>query len=90
MCWDVNIVHRNDHYIADADYWSRLGMDLCFDPLFKAYLEFNRSLCLENPPPSSFPMQPENMPYYCEPCVTKKPDNTVDTTDAARPSFLHC
>ena len=22
MCWDVDIVHQNDHYIADADYWS--------------------------------------------------------------------
>ena len=20
MCWDVDIVHRNDHYNADADY----------------------------------------------------------------------
>jgi hypothetical protein len=24
MGWDVNIVHRKDHYLADADYWSRL------------------------------------------------------------------
>ena len=63
MCWDVDIVHRNDHYIADADYWSRLGADLCFDPLFKKYLELTRSLCTENPPPTSLPIQPENMPY---------------------------
>jgi hypothetical protein len=58
-------------------------MDFCFDPLFKAYLLLTRSLCLENPPPSSFPMQPKNMPYYRGPRVTTPPDNTVDTTDAA-------
>jgi hypothetical protein len=85
MCWDVDIVHRNDHYIADADYWSRLGADLCFDPLFKKYLELTRSLRIENPPPTSLPMQPENMPYYRGPRVTTPPDDTADTTDAA-----HC
>jgi hypothetical protein len=31
MCWDVDIVHQNDHYIADADHWLQLGADLCFD-----------------------------------------------------------
>jgi hypothetical protein len=30
-------------------------------------------------------MQPKNMPYYHGPRVTKQPDDTVDTTDAA-----HC
>jgi hypothetical protein len=85
MCWDVDIVHRSEHYIADADYWSRLGADLCFDPLFKKYLELTRSLCAENPPPTSLPMQPENMPYYRGPRVTTPPDDTADTTDAA-----HC
>ena len=62
MCWDVDIVHRNNHYIAYTDNWLQLGVDLCFDPLFKAYLELTRSLHLENPPPTSFLMQPENMP----------------------------
>jgi hypothetical protein len=38
MGWDVDIVYQNDHYMTDADYWSRLGTDLCFDPLFKTYL----------------------------------------------------
>jgi hypothetical protein len=85
MCWDVNIGHQNSHNISDSDYWSQLGADLCFDPLFKAYLELTWSLCLENPPPSSFPMQLENMPYYHGPRITTPPDNTVDTTNAA-----HC
>jgi hypothetical protein len=34
MCWDVDIVHRPDTELIDADYWSRLGVDLDFDPLF--------------------------------------------------------
>jgi hypothetical protein len=84
MGWDVDMVHRNDHYITDADYWSRLGANLCFDPLFKTYLELTRSLCLANPAPSLFPMKPKNMPYYCRPCVIPSTD-TADMSDAA-----HC
>ncbi len=74
MGWDVDIVHRNDHYITDADYWSRLGADLCFDPLFKTYLDITRTLRTENPPPTSFPMKPENMPYYRGPRVIQQND----------------
>jgi hypothetical protein len=85
MCWDVNIVHQNDHYIADANYWSQLSKDLCFDPLFKAYLDLTRSLCLENPPSSALPMQLENMPYYRGPRIATPPADTDDTTNAA-----HC
>jgi hypothetical protein len=64
MCWDVDIVHRNDTHLTDADYWSRLGADICFDPLFKSYLDFDRGLCERCPVPTSLPMKPENMPYY--------------------------
>ena len=62
MWCDVNIVHQNDHYIISADYWSCLGTDLCFDPLFKPYLDLMRTLHIENPPPTLFPMKHENMP----------------------------
>jgi hypothetical protein len=31
----------------------------------KKYLELTRSLCLLHPAPTSLPMLPENMPYYC-------------------------
>ncbi len=67
MGWDVNIVHRNDHYITDTDYWSCLGADLCFDPLFKTYLDIMQMLPIENPPLTLFPMKLENMPYYRKP-----------------------
>jgi hypothetical protein len=26
MCWDVDIVHRPDHELIDANYWSRLAL----------------------------------------------------------------
>jgi hypothetical protein len=84
MCWDVNIVHCNDSYYMDTDYWSGLGADLCVNPLFKTYLDLNRSLCLESPAPSSFPMKPKNMQYYHGPCIMS-PTDTDDTSDAA-----HC
>ena len=80
MGWDDDIVHRNDHYITDADYWLRLGADLCFNPLFKSYLDLTCKLCIENPPPTSFPMKPENMPYYRGPRViaSRNNDNCPD------------
>jgi hypothetical protein len=61
MCWNVDIIHQNDHFITDADYWLQLGAKLCFDPLFRAYLDLTHTLCLKNPPPTSFPMKPEHM-----------------------------
>jgi hypothetical protein len=81
MGWDVNIVHRNDHYITNADYWSHLGADLCFNPLFKTYLDLMRTLRNNNPSPSSFPMKPENMPYYRGPRVIT-PSNFNTSSDA--------
>jgi hypothetical protein len=72
----LSIVHRNDHYITNADYWSCLGADLYFDPLFKTYLDLTQTLCIENPPPTLFPMKPENMPYYHRPRVV-----TASNTD---------
>ncbi len=64
MCWDVDIIHHNDPHLVDADYWSQLGADICFDPLFKSYLNFNRGLHKKFPAPTSLPIKPENMPYY--------------------------
>jgi hypothetical protein len=54
MGWDVDIVHQNNNYITDANYWSRLGADLCFDPLFKTYLDLRSNFALKthHRPPS--------------------------------------
>ena len=45
MCWDVDIVHCPDSELVNANYWSRLGTDIEFDPLFWEYLQFIRQLC---------------------------------------------
>jgi hypothetical protein len=95
MCWDVDIVHRNNIHLIDADYWSRLGADICFDPLFKYYLDFDRGLREHFPAPTPLPIKPENMPYYRGPRVTTTADcsnsgvpSTAPTADAAHQS--HC
>jgi len=64
MCWDVDIVHRPDTELVDADYWSRLGVDLDFDPLLCRYLAYTLERRKSNPPPTKLPMRPKNMPYY--------------------------
>jgi hypothetical protein len=64
LCWDVDIVHRPDVELVDADYWSRLGADLNFDPLYRKYLILTCQLRQSNPAPTDLPMRPENMPYY--------------------------
>ena len=34
MCWDMDIIHCNDNFLANANYFSRLGANLCYDPCF--------------------------------------------------------
>ncbi len=80
MCWDMDIVHRNDIYMTDADYWSCLGEDICYDPLFKSYLDFDRGLHETFPAPVNLPMLPENMPYYRGPRVV--PPSPTDEPNA--------
>jgi hypothetical protein len=68
----------------DADYWSCLGADLCFDPLFKTYLNIRWTLRIENPPLTLFPMKLENTPYFRRPRVIQP--NTTDTHSNANHS----
>ena len=44
MCWDVDIVHHPNHELVNADYWSHLGTDIEFDPLFRDYLQYDKDL----------------------------------------------
>jgi hypothetical protein len=76
MCWDVNIVHRPDSELADANYWSRLGADLNFDPLFHRYLELTHHLRWSLLAPTDLPMRPENMPYYQGPRIQQPTPST--------------
>ena len=95
MCWNIDIVHWNNIHLTNANYWSLLGADICFDPLFKSYLDFDRGLREQFPAPTSLPMKPKNMPYYRGPCVTTTADSsnsgvpsTAPTADVAHQS--HC
>ena len=78
MCWDVDIVHRPDTELVDADFWSRLGTDIEFDPLFRDYLLYVKDLRKSHPAPTDLPMRPENMPYYRGPRV--QPVTPVEAT----------
>jgi hypothetical protein len=82
ICWDVDIDHQSNDSLVNADSWSHLETHLCFDPLFKKYLELTRSLCLLHPAPSSLPMLPQNMPYYCGPQIILTQSSTDPSSDA--------
>ncbi len=87
MCWDVDIVHRPNSELIDANYWSRLRADLNFDPLFRWYLELTHHLRWSLPAPTDLPMHPENMPYYQEPCI-QKPTPATDAANALHTQTL--
>ncbi len=80
--WDVYIVHQNDNYITDTDYWFRLEANFCFHLPFKTYLDLTCKLCLENPPPTYFLIKPKIMPYYRGPQVLSANQDDQHTEDA--------
>jgi hypothetical protein len=67
--------------MTDAHYWSCLGEDICYDPLFKSYLDFDCGLHETFPAPADLPMLPENMPYYRGPRVVPPSPTDEPTTD---------
>jgi hypothetical protein len=83
MCWDVDIVHRVNNFLVDADYWSQLNADLCYNPTFCEYLQFVSSFRATHLPPLDLPMQPENMPYYRGPQIQHLGSSGEATVDAA-------
>jgi hypothetical protein len=64
----MDIEHRNDFHLVDINYWSTLSADLCFDPLFKNYIQQADFLHKKHPSPTELPMLPKNQPYYWPPC----------------------
>eukprot|EP00956_Cyclotella_meneghiniana_P020963 scaffold37640_cov83-Cyclotella_meneghiniana.AAC.2 len=75
MCWDMTIEHRPGTTMSSPDYLSRLGSDLCFDPLLHEYLSKLACFKSKDPPVSSYPMLPENMPGFRTP--RQAPTNTA-------------
>jgi hypothetical protein len=82
MCWDVTIVHQNNTYLVDTDYWLHLGEDICFNLHFRDYLQFVQTLRATYPALTGLPMLPQNMPYYHGPRVTLQPESTPLDADA--------
>lgn len=72
MLWSCDIVHRNAEHLGDADYLSRLGADLDYDPLVRTYLNFTTRL-RELYPPVDGPVRPENMPGFRGPRIASQP-----------------
>jgi hypothetical protein len=84
MCWDIDIVHPPDSELVDADYWSRLGVDIEFDPLFWEYLEYRHQICHSNPAPTDLPIRLENMPYNRGLCFQR-----TTPTESSNAETLH-
>jgi hypothetical protein len=80
MCWEMDVKHRNDHFLADADYWSHLGANLCFDPLLREYIKQVQALRTTNPSPTSLLPTPENMPYFRGPRLPAIPPTPATVT----------
>jgi hypothetical protein len=81
MGWDVDIVHRTNNYLADANYWSHLDADLCYNPSFQCHLHLVAELRKKHPPPTNLPMQATNMPYSQGPRIPSEHCPAGTSTD---------
>ena len=72
----VDIIHRNAKWIIDADYMSRHGGSLWFDPLLAEYDAFAFQQRKRFCPPMG-PIVPSNMPDYRGPRNSNKPKSAV-------------
>ena len=52
ICWDVDKVHRPDVKLVDADYWSRLGVDIVYNLLLCNYMVYTMNLSVLQEPQS--------------------------------------
>jgi hypothetical protein len=78
MCWDADIVHRPDTELVDADYWSYLGTNLDFNPLFVSTLILLFNFRSHTQSPQIF-LYDLRICYYHGPCLQKP---TADTNTA--------
>ena len=62
----VDIVHRNARWVGGADYMSRKGGEIWFDPLISKYQAFAATLHKKYAAPIG-PILPEHLPGYRAP-----------------------
>ncbi len=67
MLWAMNLYHRPGTEMV-PNYWSRLGVDLCFDEMARNYLNLTTNLRKLYPPVTGT-MLPENIPGYRRPTI---------------------
>ena len=68
MLWAMDLYHRRNEFLISPDYFSRLGLDLCFNELTRLY--FSKTEELEKRyPPVTGAMKPENMPGFRPPRI---------------------
>jgi hypothetical protein len=64
ICWGMIIEHCNYVCLTNANYFSWLGADICFDPLLKDYIQHINAIWHCSPTPMEFPIAPEHQPYF--------------------------
>ena len=65
VSWWFTLCHRPNRMMIDADYFSRLGIDLHIDPLLHQYITMAESQYKSNPPASIEETVPDcNLPNY--------------------------
>jgi hypothetical protein len=98
MCWDMIIEHRNNVCLTNANYFSRLGADLCFNLLLKDYVHQIQSIKHQSPAPTELPITPEHQPYFRgprlnlphkKPCTGEQPKVTNQGGYCGNLAFSH-
>ena len=64
MMMHVDIAHRNARWVGGADYMSREGGDIWFDPLISKHQAFAATMRKKYAAPIG-PVLPEHLPGYC-------------------------
>jgi hypothetical protein len=88
MCWDVDVIHCPDSHLINVNYWSRLGVNIDFDPLFWDYLQYTMELRKLHAALTNLPMCPENIPYYRGPRIRPEPPSNNNTESLHIQSLL--
>jgi hypothetical protein len=86
----MTIVHRPGTLLSSPDYLSRLGADLCYDPMLRDYIQTIDAMKQSNPAVSSLPIQPENTPGFQKKRSAVSPETKIvpDSADAATANII--
>jgi len=69
ICWGMIIEHCNYVCLTNANYFSWLGADICFDPLLKDYIQHIDAIWCHSPMLMELSIAPEHQPYFRGPRI---------------------